>query len=218
DALKLVYQSEYGAGHLVADAASALSALRDEYAQTKQGDPVPPEPIGNGLGRIHLSGLDASGWPLQTLNNLFVYGANAHRGTPEGLRRRLRVLRECAEEGAMPFSAETLGACLADWEAAGRPLFRHSPRYRAAYRPAYRVAPIAFWPLLDALAKRSGRRTILAVDGNSGAGKSSLSTLLQAVFGAAVLHMDDFFLPAARKTAARMAEPGGNVDYERVRA
>ena len=217
DALKLVYQSEYGAGHLVSRAASALSALRDEYEQIKQSDPIPPEPIGNGLGRIHLAGLEASGWSLEALNTLFVHGANTHRGTPEGLRRRLRVLRECAEEGLMPFSAETLGACLADWEAAGRPLVRHSTRYRVAYHPAYRVVPIAFWPLLDALAKRRGQRTVLAIDGNSGAGKSSLATLLQAVFGAAVLHMDDFFLPAERKTAERLAEPGGNVDYERVR-
>ena len=190
------------------DAASSLSMLRGEFEQIKQNEAVTLEPIGNGLGRINLAGLDASGWTLEALNNLFVYGANVNRGTSEGLRRRLRVLRECAEEGKMPFSAETLGACLADWEAAGRPLFRHSTRYRTAYHPAYRVVPVSFWPLLDALARRRGERTILAIEGNSGAGKSSLSAMLQAVFGAAILHMDDFFLPPGAQDGRTLGRTG----------
>jgi len=58
---------------------------------------------------------------------------------------------------------------------------------------------------------------LAAIDGNSGAGKSSLAALLQRVYDCNVYHMDDFFLPAAQKTAERLAEPGGNVHYERFR-
>lgn len=61
-------------------------------------------------------------------------------------------------------------------------------------------------------------RVLLALDGGSGAGKTSAAALLKDVLGAAVVHMDDFFLPSHRKTADRLAQPGGNVDYERVEA
>ena len=57
----------------------------------------------------------------------------------------------------------------------------------------------------------------VAIDGNCAAGKSTLGTLLQEVYGANLFHMDDYFLPFACKTPERLAEPGGNVDYERFR-
>ncbi len=57
---------------------------------------------------------------------------------------------------------------------------------------------------------------IIAIDGPSGAGKSSLAGLLQTKYGdCAVFHMDDFFLPADKKTPERLQTPGGNVDWER---
>lgn len=41
--------------------------------------------------------------------------------------------------------------------------------------------------------------------------------MLAPVIGAQVIHMDDFFLPPALRTAERYAEDGGNVHYERFR-
>lgn len=55
----------------------------------------------------------------------------------------------------------------------------------------------------------------VALDGRAGAGKSTAAALLAEYFGARVVHMDDFFLPAELRTPERMAEPGGNVHYER---
>lgn len=57
----------------------------------------------------------------------------------------------------------------------------------------------------------------IAVDGGAGSGKSTLAAQIAAHFDCNVIHMDDFFLPPERKTAARLSEPGGNVDYERFR-
>ena len=65
------------------------------------------------------------------------------------------------------------------------------------------------------LARKS--RVLIAIDGNSGAGKSTLGRELSDRFGANLLHMDEFFLSPAQKTASRLAEPGGNVDYERFK-
>lgn len=56
---------------------------------------------------------------------------------------------------------------------------------------------------------------ILAIDGRCGSGKTTLAYYLSTVFDAAIIHMDNFFLPFERKTPARLAEPGGSIDYER---
>lgn len=56
---------------------------------------------------------------------------------------------------------------------------------------------------------------VVFLEGRCGAGKSTLAAALAEAIPCNLFHMDDFFLPAAKKTAERLAEPGGNVDYER---
>lgn len=56
---------------------------------------------------------------------------------------------------------------------------------------------------------------IVAIDGPCASGKSSLANFLNDNFICNIFHMDDFFLPPEKKTAQRLAQPGGNVDYER---
>ena len=59
---------------------------------------------------------------------------------------------------------------------------------------------------------------VIAIDGRAAAGKTTLAAALTAAFDAAVVHMDDFFLPPSLRTAERLLEPGGNVDYDRFAA
>jgi len=56
---------------------------------------------------------------------------------------------------------------------------------------------------------------IVAIDGNCGAGKTTLAAQLSGLYDCNVFHMDDFFLRPEQRTAERFAEIGGNVDYER---
>lgn len=58
---------------------------------------------------------------------------------------------------------------------------------------------------------------IIAVEGMCGSGKSYLAELLSNTYDCNVFHMDDYFLPLEMKTAERLAEPGGNVHYERFK-
>lgn len=58
-------------------------------------------------------------------------------------------------------------------------------------------------------------RVLVAIDGRCGSGKTTLSHRLEKQWGGMVLHMDDFFLRPKQRTAERLKEPGGNVDYER---
>jgi uridine kinase len=60
-------------------------------------------------------------------------------------------------------------------------------------------------------------RVFVAIDGNSGAGKTALADQLACVYDCNVFHMDDFFLPPELKTQARLSEIGGNVDYLRFK-
>ena len=64
---------------------------------------------------------------------------------------------------------------------------------------------------------QTGRQVLIAIDGNCTAGKTTLAAALEKEYGCNVFHMDDFFLRPEQRTAARYAEPGGNVDYERFR-
>lgn len=58
-------------------------------------------------------------------------------------------------------------------------------------------------------------RIIVAIDGRCGSGKTTLATRLQDDLSCAVYHMDDFFLRPEQRTAARLLQPGENVDHER---
>ena len=56
---------------------------------------------------------------------------------------------------------------------------------------------------------------IVAIDGMSAAGKSSLASLLRETYDCNVISMDFFFLRPVQRTPERLVEPGGNIDYER---
>ena len=63
-----------------------------------------------------------------------------------------------------------------------------------------------------------GRCAFVAIDGPCASGKTVFAASLHERFGGNVLHMDDFFLRPEQRTPERFAEPGGNVDRERVEA
>ena len=67
-----------------------------------------------------------------------------------------------------------------------------------------------------AVLERRGR-VVLAIDGSCASGKTTLAAALAADWDCNVFHMDDFFLRPEQRTAERLAQVGGNVDYERFR-
>ena len=86
----------------------------------------------------------------------------------------------------------------------------HSETYRRAYHPAYRVVAEVFarvMPLVDA--------KLVVIDGPCGGGKTTLADALGLIWGVAPIPMDDFFLPPEMRSEERLAQPGGNVHYER---
>ncbi|MCQ1529292.1 uridine kinase family protein [Lutispora saccharofermentans] len=69
---------------------------------------------------------------------------------------------------------------------------------------------------IDELLKE-GKEVIVAIDGNSGSGKSTFAARLGSLYDCNIFHMDDFFLSPDQKTEERMRETGGNVDYIRFK-
>lgn len=57
---------------------------------------------------------------------------------------------------------------------------------------------------------------LIALDGRCAAGKTTLANRLAEQYGWGVIHLDDFFLQPAQRTPQRLAEPGGNLDRERL--
>lgn len=226
DAVKLIYQNEFGGGHLVKDRERSLERIRAECGAALPV-PEPVEDIGNGLVRVHLSALEGEKLTPEGLNGAFVRSAELHRGDMAAFLEKLEVLRELCGQGVWRFSPGELEEYLTGYLAAGCPMVSHSEEYRGAYRPAYRVLlrscleqlrrEEAVVRQIDRLRPQGGT-LLVAIDGRCAAGKSTLAECLRERLGCPVVHMDHFFLRPEQRTAERYAEPGGNVDRERFAA
>ena len=138
DAVKLIYQNEFGGGHLIRDEQTCLARLYREYAQTAKNPDLPLyEDIGNGIVRVQLAAVAEK--DLEALGRRFIRSAAAHKGSMARFREKLAVLRRLTGEGVFSFTPEQLQAYLQEYEAQGCPAVSHSPQYRTAYAPAYRI-------------------------------------------------------------------------------
>lgn len=227
DLIKLLYQSAFGCGHFAPDEARVRAFLEEEM-KTIQPDAHAPliEPILGNYVRVHLAPYAALGMEQGTLARLFMLTANE---APDDDARAwfldaLLCLDALAEEGALPFDADSVRTRLSAYRASGCPSVHHSETFRAAMHPAYRVIRADYARMLEVFARidalmKARERVIVAIDGNSGAGKSSLAALLACVYdGITTVHMDDFFLQMHQRTPERFETPGGNVDHERFLA
>lgn len=140
DALKLVYQNEYGPGHLLHDRDAALARLTEELRTLpdRQED-LPYETLGNGMVRLHLRALGTLHLTPADVVEMMQKTAGSVTGSDEEMQLKLSLLRAVTVTGAFDFSVPELEVCLNAWEAEGRTCPAHSVRYRKAYVPAYRV-------------------------------------------------------------------------------
>lgn len=227
DMVKFIYQNEFAGGHMIADEEESLERLQKEYTSLKQyshGDSIPEpfERIGNGLCRLHLKGLINSEIDIRTVNKFFIDTANSVRGDIGSFEAKLYILRQCCIDGYLPYSVEELDIYLNGYKSQGYPPVSHSEIYRDSYLPAYRIVREEYchyfevFERIDAL-MRSHDIVNVAIDGNAGAGKTTLSTLISNIYDCNIFHMDHFFLRPELRTEERLKEVGGNVDYVRFK-
>lgn len=244
DAVKLLYQSEFGGGHMIADPHKSLDFLEQEWSAKKalsqpgkdreedrENSPSSIyEYIGDGMYRMHLQALEDNISP-KTLNQMFVLSAQSKSGTTESFEQKLKLLLAYCQSGELPFDEESVKSYLADYKKKGYPAVSHSMAFKEAYHPAYRIVEerfVRYYPTLRRIdmalkekerqCQPEERQILVAIDGMCGSGKTTLGQLLSQVYDCNLFHMDDFFLRPEQKTADRMNQDGGNVDYERFKS
>ena len=221
DVIKLLYQETFGGGHLIMDEKRAHEILLEELDALPAGRTEPLfEPLGDAVGRLHLSAAVEQGIRPETIHRMFVRSAERIRGDQEDFQHLLDAFAAACAEGEFPFEPEQVQEELQAYRAAGCPAVRHSDRYRETYQPHYRVIDAIYREGLALMGKidrrlAAGESVRLAIDGQAAAGKSTLAGMLADLYQCSLIHMDDFFLPHPRKTPERLREPGGNIDYER---
>ncbi len=150
DAVKLIYQNEFGGGHMISDEAACHAYLRREYGAVAHMDDAPRlEPIGNGIVRVSLATITPA--QLNALGDAFIRSAAQVSGSMASFSEKLTVLRELTAEGTFAFDVPALEAYLRDYFAHGCPPVSHSEAYRKAYHPAYRIVKEEFCRWLETL-------------------------------------------------------------------
>lgn len=225
DYVKHLYQSEFGGEHLISDEEASLRYLKEELANLTEKQKKKPYffSLCGHFCRMNLS----AGKVIspEMMNRLFVVSS---RHVPKAawfsLEEKLKLFLELSREDPklFPFTPEEIEDYLKEYKEQGYRPVHHSEEYRKAYEPAYRVIRkeyrdyLPLYAAIENCLKEKGTANI-AIDGNSGAGKSSLAELLTNLFDCNVFHTDDFFLPLEKRTTERLQEVGGNMDRERFR-
>ena len=225
DVFKFLYQSSFGCEHMVSSLETVTDWIRKEYSGTVKGEAVSEvtgcgtvDPLDGDYVRVHLDWLDR-GLSAETLGKLFYLSAKTEEDGKIELERKLDVALEMVRSGELPFAFEGFAAAVSQWKEDDYPAVHHSEEFRMMYHPAYRVVAeqyVKFLPLFCEIDRRLGaQRLVVAIEGGSASGKTTLSQILSRVYDCTVFHMDDFFLRPEQRTAERFSEPGGNVDRER---
>lgn len=230
DIFKFIYQSAFGCEHLVSRSDRVTAYIQQEFERMyseNEGTKENPEEmqsvfrvdrLDGAYSRVWLSCLK-HGLQPETLGRLFAASAQQELQGRQLLEEKLETAKVLVREKLLPFSEEDFGQACEEWKAQDYPAVHHSDRFRQQYRPSYRVIAercIPFLPvfqLIDELLAKGP--AVIAIEGGSASGKTTLSQLLQEIYDCNVFHMDDFFLQPHQRTLQRFAEPGGNVDRER---
>lgn len=222
DLRKALHQSVFGCEHLVSDISAAAEGIRREATESGETRRT-IEALNGPWARVYLGCL-GDGLTPKTLAAAFARSTAMPHGDTAALEERLSVLSGLIGSGELPYDPVKAAAEIKEWRDAGFPACRHSADYRAAYRPAYRVLYrhyVGLLPLLTAIDRSLAVRpsVLLAIEGGAGSGKSTLAAELAELYpDVNVFHADDFFLRPEQRTEARYAQPGGNLDRERLEA
>ena len=219
DIIKLIYQNEFGGGHMIDDPETSLKRLKDEAKQLKNNSFI-EEDIGNDLVRVYLG--NAGELELLTLNQLFVYSAKLMNGSIISFINKLEQLKSACQRGTISFDYRQICLEIENYEKLNYPPISHSSTYRELYQPHYRFINKQIYSYFPVILKinqllQTTDRLNIAIDGKCGAGTSTLGEMIKAIFETNLFKMDDFFLQPFQRTAARLNEPGGNIDYERFK-
>lgn len=195
DLIKLTYQYTLGPNHAITDIENILTQLKNEASNT----PAFVEKISNTYSRFHFN-KDSN---LACLAALFAASCQEKQDLA-ALQQNLRILETFRHDDMIETYISQ--GCLP---------IAHSDIYKEHYQPHYRVIKnnyADFFPLYARLFHDKSLK-IIAIDGSCASGKTTLAQhLAQFYTGSAILHIDDFYLPQAKRKATWLQDIAGNID------
>lgn len=220
DYLKLIFQHYYGPQHLVSenDEEKLQNYLYSEIKTINKPNDYYFDDIGNGFTRFDLRLIETDD-DLKRLTLAFIKTCRKITAPPTSFQDGVNLLKTLIDNKVIPLAKEV------DFEQYLHPrMHSHSKIYKEMYDPHYRLIrsnliPFEFYQkAINTLINKSIKaksRLIIAIDGPSGGGKTTLSKQLGKYLKADIYHLDDFFLPNKMKTKRRLKQIGANFHYER---
>lgn len=147
DYIKLVFQNEFGPGHLIKDAQISYMRLKSEIEEFLPAKPQQAEDIGNGFVRFYLKGLNLNQNNMYKLNSSFVKSAE-HKGDNTVFLQKLECFLQLVQRECFGFSVQQAENAVREYLQNGVRPVSHSQIYRENYTPSYRVIKKEFLDIL----------------------------------------------------------------------
>ena len=170
--------------------------------------------------RVDIAAWKAAGLPPEWLYRMSV-AESEFDDSVKKMNEYVNTAAKLISGSNLKFSADEFTKMAAQCNKADHKHLPHSKLYKQK-NPPYRLISTRYFhaiPVLKAAAKTTGTDSpkIIAIDGRSASGKTTLANQLKIILDAGVIHMDDFFLPPSLRTKMRYEEAGGNIHYERFK-
>lgn len=138
DCIKLLYQNEFGGGHLIQDEDASFQFLLEVM---KQEDSIETElltPIGNQQYRLDIL-LANQKYSPEEIHIWFLKSTRLTKGSLTEFLKKLKEMKRHFEERNQSFTKEEWDAYLAYYRGSSYPSVHHSEEYRKRYHPHYRI-------------------------------------------------------------------------------
>jgi hypothetical protein len=142
DVYKLLYQGEFGVGHIIHDLATARGCLVSELNQVsgKSSEPlsevISPD---NAMIRTHLRPFKAKQLDPETLLQAMMKTTRSMMPDTARFIGYWKVVMQAIHHRLLPFSVREADDFWKEMQQQGFPAIHHSKEYQEAYHPAYRV-------------------------------------------------------------------------------
>ena len=91
DAVKLLYQREFGGGHLIKDREACIEYLKNEFSSAKGNNEL-IEDLGNGMCRVYLAAAKREKIDCLKIADAFISSANEIKGDVSNFEKTLTVV------------------------------------------------------------------------------------------------------------------------------
>jgi hypothetical protein len=142
DAYKLIYQGNFGVAHILQDTDHARQFLKNEVNSIEKSDNEPlieQISVYTNLVRINLRPFKKSGSSVATLFEVMTRSVEETKVDRQIFLSQWGEFMEAVKQGIIKFDLPELKTFDQKVKAKNYPAVHHSPEYRKANKPAYRV-------------------------------------------------------------------------------